>query len=306
MKNQSLIIRDLEQSLGARYVCDLVSGHMGTTLVRMQGLREESFSVAKFCPVGAPQSAFMDFQANIHGYVGIRKAGVENLLPTGYRVLQLHGTPVIVMDDLGENLFLRFKSDKEAVPKYCAWLCNHFKRAVISSLKRDETGVCGTDSLKDVLGYITLYTRDIHVAPEATRNMISALTKRKVRLPSKYVALCLLDFTPSNLFVSKERVAFIDPWEQKSYLGNSAISIGQFVTLVRSVHKLANIDEGAEILLNFALQELPNILGCTKYTAERALNLGSTLQLVLSSYVRRESEPALAAKLMAQAHGLWT
>ena len=263
--------------------------------MRLQSSQNGSFSIAKFCPSGAPKSAFADFKANILGYAGIRKTGAENLLPPGYRVLHFRGTPVIVMDDLGENLFFRLKSDKKTVPRYYKWLCAHSEEMAISTLRKDEEGAYGTESLKEVSKYILWYAEKVEViAPGISRYIYAILTAQKLILPSSYVTLCLLDFTPSNLFVSKERISFIDPWAQKSYLGNPAISIGQFATLVCDVYCLEGAKKGAEMLRKFALQRFPPILGCTKTVIEHALGLGSALQFLLSAYVRLTEDRARA------------
>ena len=303
--SHSAIIENLERSLGARYIGDLVHGHMGATLVRLQKCQNGSLSIAKFCPRGAPRSAFADFRANLHGYAGIRKTGAENLLPPGYRVLHLRGTPVIVMDDLGENLFSRLKSEKETVPRYYRWLCAHFRETVISTLRKDEGGAYGTESLKEVSRYILWYAEKVSaIAPEINSNIHAALTEQKMTPPSSRVAICVLDFTPSNLFIFKEHATFIDPWRQKTYLGNPAVSIGQFVTLAR-LYRLRDAEAGATLLEDMARKNLPRILGATEDTVERGLRLGATLQYVLSAYVRRGSDPARSQELLESAHLLW-
>ncbi|MEK7532587.1 MAG: hypothetical protein AAB579_03225, partial [Patescibacteria group bacterium] len=118
-------------------------------------------------------------------------------------------------------------------------------------------------------------------------------------------ALMPLDFTPDNLFVRENRLSFIDPWKQGTYLGNPAVSIGQCATLMQLYHMREAVNMADMLKIN-CMERIPKLLGCDTTATECAFNLGATLQLVLSSYVRRESHPFLAAKFMGCARAFWS
>jgi len=117
-------------------------------------------------------------------------------------------------------------------------------------------------------------------------------------------SLMLLDFTPDNLFVDENALSFIDPWLQDVYLGHPAVSAGQFATLMQ-LYKMKDSAEATNMLEERCEIEMPLMLGCDIAAVKRAFCLGSTLQLVLSSYVRQESDPSRSAELIVKANELW-
>jgi hypothetical protein len=101
----------------------------------------------------------------------------------------------------------------------------------------------------------------IPITPLVGERELGASYVRAPEFPGASVAIMLLDCTPDNVFVDARRLSCIDPWEQATYLGHPAVSIGQFVTLARDVYALDGSVNGGASLEQFMSDELPGVLG---------------------------------------------
>lgn len=288
-------IKSTEQSLGARYAGSYASGHMGAQIIRFERGEPKNGLVVKFAQKGNA-IATEEIEANLYGYNQMKMLGGSELVPPDLREVSTEDGRAIVMRDLVTSM-----RAADGGLTMCTLLWRHFRDALGKTVvMRGDWNSGGLPRF--VAEVCTHIERFSHAGvPALLEEMGKADWTGEWGMP----ALMLLDFTPDNLFVSEAALSFIDPWKQGTYLGHPAVSIGQFSCLMRLYH-MKDSKEASRMLEEHCLAEMPSILGCEVSAVSRAFNLGQTLQLVLSSYVRRESERDLAAQLIAQAHGLWT
>jgi hypothetical protein len=152
-------------------------------------------------------------------------------------------------------------------------------------------------SLKEVIEKIQNFQQPLIQAallPASVANYFSSLNLEK--MTSEVASVFLLDFTPDNVFLSEsEKVSFIDPWPQSTYLGSPAISMSQFFTLAHTIYKYSLPAETSQQIETF-WTELQQLLELSDWQLQQHQLLGSILQLTLSAFVRIDSDPATAQK----------
>lgn len=288
-------IEKIEKILNAKYVNSIKPGHMGSSILRFMNNTNNMF-VVKFAPIDNPE-AIEDLNSNLYGYAEIRKIGASKLLPLNLKKIKLGKEKAIVMKDLGETISIK----NEGIATFDLIWKNYkdLIYATITSGKINST-------------YLPLFVVEVikQIERFAYKNNILDILDliKKADWKAKRgekKSIMLLDFTPNNLFINGKNLSFIDPWHQSTYLGNPAVSIGQFATLAK-LNKMKDSNKAFIMFKKRCLKEIPVILGGNTYDTELAFRLGSTLQFILSSYVRRESNPSLADKLLIKAHLLWT
>ncbi|MFA5886370.1 MAG: hypothetical protein WC863_01165 [Patescibacteria group bacterium] len=287
-------IEYLQDLLKAVYIGEYSPGHMGAKILRFQPLDNSSKLIVKLAE-NNNQEVIYDIESNLIGYNNVKLIGGEGILPLGLQELSIKGAKALMMADLGLSMH---SNDQGILGARLLW--SRFKNLIVST--RRETLV-NTNSrplfIDEVLSFIERFT---DVSESKLLDII-----RRIDLSDNYgqPALMLLDFTPDNLFLTGEGLSFIDPWKQKNYLGHPALSFGQFFTLAR-IYNLSDNEEIASFLRLACLTELPGLLGCSASSVDYAIRLGATLQLTLSAYVRRESDPPLAEIFRQEALELWS
>lgn len=287
-------IQDVEKLLGAQNIGSYVWGHMGCQILRFERRGQREGLVVKFAPK-TNQSALNEVRANLFGYRQMNALGMSEFVPPNLGAIATADGEGIVMRDLGHSMKVLNGGSGS-----CVLLQKHFMRAIPNTLahltKLADSGI--PEFVNEVMAHMGRFTH------EGVPELSALLEKADWSGNWGKSALMLLDFTPDNLFVHGAGVSFIDPWMQGTYLGNPAVSVGQFVTNMQRVGMREAVEVG-RMLETKCIAELPPLLGCEVSAVKRAFRLGCTLQFVLSSYVRRESDKGLAGKLMAWAHELW-
>lgn len=288
-RRRTNVVAVLERELSVEYVADLPPGHTGAAILQFRRHEDGQLLVAKCCLRDDAPEALADIRANIHGYAAMHAIGAGAVVPPEYAVHQINGCPVLTMRYLGESF--RAYAERGTTDAYDA-LRGHIRNLVSRALRPDPGYGRGHHGVATVIAALQRYAQPLD-AVTGTR-VIAACSDRVPEFRSASVSVMLLDCTPDNVFVDADRCTVIDPWEQATYLGNSAVSIGQFVTLARDIYALPGAAKGGALLERFVTSELPGLLGCTPDTAARAFQLGTALQFVCSAYVRRTSDPATA------------
>lgn len=286
-------IERLGKILGAQYIGVYDSGHMGAKILRFQ--TSGGNLVVKLVLNDNPE-AMSDFSDNLFGYINIKMLNGDQILPPGFRELELEGgARALVMEDLGQSI----KSANQGL-SMAKSLWSHFRELILTT-KEEAAAADNTEPLfiDEVISAI------IKFDSVDGSNVSSAFNRANLADDYGQPALMLLDFTPDNLFLDekKNRLSFIDPWQQWVYLGHPAVSIGQFITLVK-IYKLADHEAIAEFFRSVCLTELPALLNCSLSAVDKALRLGSVLQLTLSAYIREEADPIEALVLREEARHL--
>lgn len=286
-------IKNLEEALEARYIGSHASGHMGSQILRFQRDADKSALVVKFAPADNA-GAMSDTEANIRGYGEIRALGGSRLVPPELQEIPVANGRALVMRDLGASMRVR-----DGGLAACVLLWQHFRGVIQKTTVRTDTDGGGLPL------FVAEVARHIERFSSGNAFGLLGLIKKSDWVGGwRTAALMLLDFTPNNLFVSAKALWFIDPWDQDTYLGHPAVSIGQFATLMR-LFRMRDADEAARMLKERCVAEMPLMLGGDAVAAGRAFRLGATLQFVLSSYVRRESDPFRSTELLTEAYKLW-
>lgn len=289
--NQNINLEKIGSILKATYIDTLPSGHMGSNIYRFKRLSDKvNLIVKQALKSNAP--AIKDIEANVFAYQKIKEIGGEEIIVPELGQIDIPETRTLAMKDLGET-FRKVNSTKEDYEK----LWNNFDGLIsktISNSKPLDANIYANEIISHMQQYMPA---EIDMLTKI-RNSSEALA-----IEGK-AAIMLLDFTPDNVFLVEDRMFFIDPWKQETYLGHPAVSIGQFTTLVE-LYNMADSESNTKILIEKCFERLPKLLGCNKDSIEFALKLGSTLQLVLSAYVRQESNPNKSRELIELARKKW-
>lgn len=280
------ILERLETALSAHYIEDITSGHMGARIMRFQSNNGTHRWVVKIAST-QNKGARLDLSRNYVAYSALQNIGARNILPN-VRTLHVEGFKGLIMEDVGQVM-----SVEDSGNKMFRRLIKHLFPIIEDTL---------TDGSDDGETEVLRHMRRFLPRRNPLSNLIQ-LSRPKGAGMTK-VALMSLDFTPDNVAVRHERMYFIDPWKQRTYLGNPAVSIGQFATLAK-LYKMQDAEEGATMLARVTTQRLPKLLGTNREVILRGLRLGETLQYALSAFVRRRSDPVRSKELLAMAYTLW-
>ncbi|MBN2585499.1 hypothetical protein JXA59_02525 [Patescibacteria group bacterium] len=286
-------IQDVEKLIGARYSDSYASGHMGSQIWRFQRQNDHKPLVVKFA-AAEDADAMTDIAANVLGYEKIRSIGGSSLIPSGLKEIPATDGRALVMEDLGQSMRV---ADRGLSMFVMFWI--HFRQVVLQTVSPTQPKSSGLPSfVAEVVHHMERFSHG------DVPRIIETIGERDWGINWGRPALMLLDFTPDNLFVREDNLAFIDPWPQNTYLGHPAVSIGQFIALTR-IYQMRDAGQATCMLEGRCREELPAILGCDVSSIEQALRIGMTLQYVLSSYVRQTSAPSRANEILAEAFKLW-
>jgi hypothetical protein len=255
--------------------------------MRFRRTTDNTLLVVKFAPSDC-QSAIHDLESNINGYRELANLGAESMLIPEFREVAVQGGRALVMIDAGPTM----EQANLGITGF-SFLWKHFWKIVRATLQNTANHPYEQEVLS---GLRRFEWPGRAIAERIQQSLIESKMEKQ--------AVMILDFTPNNVFVSDERLLFVDPWAQSSYLGNPAVSIGQLATLA-CLSGMHDAKEGSRMLKELALEEFPRLLECKVGVINQGLRLGQTLQLTLSAHVRRETEPAYAAELIRQANALW-
>lgn len=286
---QDLILSWLEFCLRATYLDDLTPGHTGARLARFRQ-EDGTLMVAKFSvptAIIAVSDGSGDIRDNIRGYESMNKLGAGVLVPPSYQVMECEGVKVLVMKFLGDS----FRTSVGSHPQESyVWIRDHL-RVVLRNTLYPALGDLPVHSIQEIRRSMMRFGKEVDAL---TDGALGEHLRVPWDLESGQLMLMLLDFTPDNVFVTRDRLSMIDPWGQSTYLGNPAVSIGQFITLAEEVYGLPGAGEGCGLLRRFAFQEIPESLECSAKSVQVAFRLGVALQYILSAYVRIRTESELA------------
>lgn len=278
-----MLIRELQRVLAARHLDDYESGHMGSRIARF--VTEDGRHLVAKCAAYSDTNAMADIKANVRGYAEIEMVGLSDMLPPALRQLDLTEHRVLVMEDLGRSV-----AQLNSGMKTWATVARSFESRAMAT----ATTTRG-DYVEEVTSHIARFSTD--------NELVDAIRRKSSVIPERS-ALMLLDFTPDNVYVRDESFRFLDPWDQRSYLGHPCVSLAQFATLAR-IYRLKDAEMLCTKWRTDSVQFYSELLACDESVSLDAYKLGETLQLTLSAYVRRNSDPSFASSLHSSANALW-
>lgn len=284
--------REIEKLIQAEYISAYPGGHMGSTIARFRRKSDGVILVVKFADC-RDEGAMIDINGNIRGYQKMKELGYGALVPLKLSEVEVEGEKALVMEDLGSSM----RKENGGLKDYERFW-SFFKKIISKTVKQSGGEISMSLFVTEVLYYIKIFFHG---------DVGSVLQKIKDhnwdhRWGNQ--SLTLLDFTPDNVFLMENRLAFIDPWYQETYLGHPAVSIGQFATLM-CIYDMKDCMQGFKLLKQRCLQEMTGILQCDIESVETAFKLGMTLQYVLSSFVRQNTEPNRSVEFQKKASEIW-
>lgn len=222
-----------------------------------------------------------EVENNIIGYQAIKELGAQNILPEELYIRTISDTPVIIMNDLGDDFGRKVKSNDFS--PYDTFFSEMPKIYADSMHESEKDHLQGLQTVKDTLLFWHEQLREKGVLSNTISEDIKNIDIQS--LAGSRSSIMLLDFTPDNVFVNHERVSFIDPWLQKTYLGSPIPSIGQFFTLAHDVHNYPGAGHYKESFYQLA-QQAGDLLALSQEQIDGQFDIGAALQFFLSGYVR--------------------
>ncbi|HSX16211.1 MAG TPA: hypothetical protein VLF40_05445 [Candidatus Saccharimonadales bacterium] len=269
-------------------VTPFTAGHTGALLYRCT--REDG--TAGVLKAGIDEGSRAEVQANVYGYESIAASGGGGLLPDGMVFGARQDGSYILMPYLGQNFVEAARAGQAGLYRSLLDAVTDVAGATL----RDEADA-QAKGLHEFRKQVVRWYRELYA-----RGMVgSAAVEQATLLPADALAsdkasLMLLDFTPDNLFVESEndKVTFIDPWRQATYLGSLIPALSQFATLAADVYNLPGAAESQQLFAECA-DSVGKQLGLTEAQVRKQELLGRCLQFALSGYVRIDTDHERAA-----------
>ncbi|MDP2631752.1 MAG: hypothetical protein Q8P30_03235 [Candidatus Uhrbacteria bacterium] len=280
------LLKKIKKVFGITVVSPLNGGHMNIPLFNCIRISDGMELVLKIGmgTQGQPEEVL----GNIKGYGAIHIIGAGTWLPAPLIVKDFDGIPVLLMGKIQvPNLtgLLRSGSASTGVNVLSRFIDNFVRVTVLTVVGNDRCEPCN-NACGEVIGKITdLYSQ--HLEP-------AGLISAGFEVPSIFEqcdthAIMCMDFTSDNLFMYRHKVTFIDPWMQSSYLGNPAVSLGQFTTLARDVYSLPGASD-LGVCVESAIERISVLTGMDLKWLNQGILVGASLQFALSSFVRIDTD----------------
>ncbi len=258
----------------------ITGGETGALLYRFDG---------RVVKLAQENVGLSEIRNNIWGYEGIRRAGAIDILPKNIR-WGSNGTQAwIDMPDLGLDMGKRDLAGQDLQREY-ELFSTKVVTLVHETLQDDNLQHAGLEVLKKQLGEWLVELS--HTYTELfSHGVIDEFMQLNFRGAASTISTVMIqDFTPDNIFVQDESVAFIDPWAQQTYRGSMVPSMAQYYTNAVEVREFSSAVAAAPLLKD-ALAQISSMLGLSDVQMGIQCEMGRALQYLLSSFVRIHSEP---------------
>ncbi len=285
-KQRAEHMRPITEAHNLTEYTQITGGHSGAKLYRARDGQGRRFVVK----VSNDKDSTKEVKSNIRAYDAIDKSGASTLIPEIITGEDPSGRKYIVMPDLGETF--TFKARSEAGADYETFISCISE--AFDKLLRTDSRQSHEASIEVVKNSLRQFETALKVGGIGDQEMLDLIEQiDPALLASDKTSFFLLDFTPDNIFIQDNKVQFIDPWEQASYMGSPIISLSQFQTLARDVYKLPGAAH-ADVLFDAAFDDMGEKLGLNEDTLRKHKLLGAALQFSLSAFVRIQSDAKLA------------
>lgn len=279
-------LKEIKASLNAEYNISfeeqLFDGHMGVPIFRAKQNNRKIVIKIGF----GDTMAVEEVRRNIAGYKEMQQIGAENIVPGNIQIISVFDLSVIIMEDLGENFKEQSKSEKTPLLLFqnlITGLISVYTKTLSNGNRASEF----LQEMKECL--LRQYSR--YLLPATLIDNDSVQKVQNIDL-EKYATnrFCfgVWDFTPEDIFVKGSKIYYIDP--PPKVTGVPIIDIACFAGVSRDVYRLPNSDEGYELLYNFAVNQIADLLEFNHEQAISLFLLGRAVQLALSSRFRIEED----------------
>lgn len=244
--------------------------------------------------VGLSERAAQEVRMNQKGYENLKLIGASLLIPEPLQFVELHGVPIIIMGNCGEDFYHTVHRAPKPL-KFYEYLTNHMEHVYHATLTTAISALPGLETLRERL--IRQYV--VHLGGLADLALIEKL--RSVSLAPfapPMVCFSTFDFTPEDVFVTARSVKYVDPLPEN--LGVPIFDLACFAGVARDAHNLPGSIEGYETLEHYACKELPSLLNLSPQAASSIFAFGRALQMSLSARFRIKTEPEKAKQFAKQ------
>jgi hypothetical protein len=185
------------------------------------------------------------------------------------------------MDYLGDN-FLEANKKSNNPKKDYKTLCDILSKIYKKSREHNDS----LEFIKEMKDRMIRYYRDYLIpAGHIKEKDLSFIKQYEIKtLNSEYSCFAVFDFTPEDVYILDNKLKYPDP--KHSLIGNPIIDLACFAGLARDVYVMKKSDYGYELLKDFALGEVSELLKIDKIKASKIFNFGRALQCSLSSRFR--------------------
>lgn len=256
--------------------------------------RERALKVLK---VGNTPRTMVEIHNNLIGYDKIRQLGLPYFIPNIYSSGEFEFFAYILMEDCGLDFVARTKTEANPTGLYLQLVTamkNIYHRTVHPSQCAKESVLrVAKKAQSQYMAYLS------HLDPAGM--VLDSLDRMVEWVQHLHVPLATFsswDFTPEDVYLTKEGVKYADPHED--VVGIPIIDLACFGGVVRDAYALSGSIEGYQLLHTLALEHLDSLLEISREDAEKLFNMGRVLQCFLSARFRCESDPIKAKQLFLQ------
>lgn len=230
--------------------------------------------------IGFGEIAQKEVEANWEGYINLRRIGAGDLLPNVLEYHEVQGVPCLLMEDCGVNFMDIARTASRPVECFSRLLqaMDPIYRASLSA----EAPVPAIRATRDlIVEQWTGYLEDL--VPSAFVSRFQATEFDAFRVMRS--CFSTFEFKPDDLFLTDQGVKKVDPIRDN--LGCPAVDLACFAGVCRDAYRLPGANSGYRLFREFAVEQLPQILGGRPVHLEAAFSLGRSLQCALSARFRR-------------------
>ncbi|MDO8557548.1 MAG: hypothetical protein Q7R98_03775 [Candidatus Jorgensenbacteria bacterium] len=241
--------------------------------------------------IGLSERAAEEVRLNQKGYDALRGIGATRLLPDPLFSIEYAGVPIVVMEDCGLDFYHAVQIARDPVILYSQLV------ETMNSIYHETRCVSSENLYLNSLRLRLEKEYDVRFRDRVDRALVHKLHDydfRRFKLP--FICFSSFDFTPEDVFVSAQRVRYVDPLPE--VLGIPAVDLACFAGVALDAYGLPGAKEGYKLLADFAVRELPKILSMNEEESCRLFCLGRALQCALSARFRLISNPQKAGDLI--------
>lgn len=247
--------------------------------------------------VGTDERTIAEITMNLVGYQKLKDCGLSHFIPTIVTAIVENKWGFILMDYCGPDFVTRSQQASNPLRLYQGLIAG-MEVVYHQSLR---VSAASQEMVFTVAKKIVEQYECCLMPLDQERMLVSRLEMLLEFAKSLDLRLSCFsswDFTPEDVYLTPQGVKYGDPHED--VFGIPVIDLACFAGVTRDAYRLPGSIEGYQLLHDFAISTVAQLLEVPSETAEKIFLLGRVLQCFLSARFRMVSEPERAAELFAQ------
>lgn len=246
--------------------------------------------------LGIGERPAAEVRMNLEGSKAFRTIGAGRLLPDPFVYLELDGVPALIMEDCGPDFLHAVTNASEPIALYRR-LVNEVHGVYRDTLRADSPRAA-IERTRDRL----VRQCRTHLPTVVDATLVDRVAQYEFgTFDGARSCFSTFDFTPEDVFLTAAGMKHADPLPE--VLGIPVIDLACFAGVARDAYALPGSAEGYEILKEYALQRLPELLGLSPQDARQLFSLGRALQSALSARFRLTVDAEHASELARACEG---